>query len=135
MKLTVLCLLLLSACEITAARNYRTYALTWTCLSAEGCERTEQVALIDRAKIFDEYDVIEFLVTRDDRFDEGAQMVASDELPAECSWLYSFNLFTHELGPARLCRTSGGFELELSIPDRDPATQSKWLVEGRELDP
>lgn len=135
MKPAVLCLLLLSACtDLTASPNLHMYKLTWSCQSPEGCERTEQVELIDRAKIIDDYELIDFLSSRDGSFREDAQMVPSDALPAECSWLYGLGLFAHELEPFRFCRTSGVLELELSIPNRDPTTHSKWLVEGREID-
>jgi hypothetical protein len=136
MKPAVLFLLLLSACEIKAARNYRTYKLTWSCLSAKACERTEQVMLIDRAELFDNDDeYIGFLSSRDDVFRAAGQRVPSDDLPADCAWMYGLGLFAHELEPSRFCRTSGGFELELSIPDRDPTTHSEWLVEGRQIEP
>ncbi len=111
------------------------YKLTWSCQSPEGCGRTAQVELIDRARIIDGYDVIDFLSSRDGAFREDGQMVPSDALPGECSWLHGLGLFAHELEPSRFCRTSGMLELELSIPNREPTTHSKWLVEGREIDP
>jgi hypothetical protein len=132
-KPALLCSLLLSAC--IAAANYRMYAVTWTCLSPEGCEDAEQLAVIDRARIVNGSKFIDFLSDRDDNFLLATQMVPSDELPPECSWLHGFTLFTTEVEPGRFCRTSGGFELELSIPNRDPATHSRWFVEGREIDP
>lgn len=132
MKPAVLCLLLLSACEIEAARNYREYKLTWTCLSPGGCERAHQVILIERAEIINGSDFITFLNKGEMYFGQTAQMVPSDELPAGCFWLYALTLFTHDLGPSMFCRTSRGFELEIAIPDRDLATQSEWLVEGKE---
>ena len=136
MKPAVLCLLLLSACsDLTVARNYRTYALTWSCLSPEGCERTDDVELIDRAEIINGDNFVDFLSSRDRNFFEDAQMVPSDMLPAECFWLHGLALFTYELEPSQFCRTSGGFELEVSIPNRDSMTYSKWLVDGREIDP
>lgn len=133
MKPALLCSLFLSAC--VAAANYRQYAVTWTCLSAEGCESAEAVAAIDRAYIVKGGDYVGFESTRDGNFRLYAQMVSSDELPAGCSWLHSFNLFETEAEPARFCRTSGRFEVELSLPNRDPATESVWLGEGREIDP
>ena len=133
MKPALLCSLFLSAC--IAAANYRLYAVTWTCLSPEGCESAEEVALIDRARITDSGESVDFLSTHDAGYLHIAQMVPSDELPEECAWLHGFKLFTTEAEPARFCRTSGGFELEISIPNQDPATHSKWFVEGREIDP
>jgi hypothetical protein len=137
MKPAVLCLLLLlSACsDFLGVRNFRTYKLTWTCLSPEGCERTEQVVLIDRAEIFNDDDVVTFLSTRDDLFRDPAQWLPSDALPADCFWLHDVSFFVLDLEPGRFCRTAGQFELELSIPNRDPATHSEWLVNGREIDP
>lgn len=136
MKPSMLCLLLLSACSyFTASYNYRAYALTWTCLSPEGCERADDVELIDRANIVNKLPLIDFVSTRDQYFIEDATMVPSDSLPAECFWIYDFSLFATEADPSRLCRTPAGFELELSIPNRDPTTRSKWFVEGREVDP
>jgi hypothetical protein len=135
MKLVVLCLLLLTACsDLTDARNYRGYALTWSCRSADACEGVELVELIDRAWIVNGHDVIDFASTRDSAFHEYAQMAPSDDLPAECSRLYGLTLLARELDPSRMCLTSRGLELELSVPDRDAATQSKWFVEGREID-
>jgi hypothetical protein len=136
MKPAVLCLLLLSACsDLTDVRNYSVYRLTWTCVSPEGCERTDQVALIDHARIIDRSDFIDFTSTRDGGFREDAQFVPSDSLPPECTWLYGLVLFAHELEPFRFCRISGGFELEPSIPNQDSATSSRWFVKGLEFDP
>lgn len=133
MRFAVLCSLLLSACIL--APNYRTYALTWTCLSPEGCERAESVELINRAEIITGDDVVEFSSNRDGAFLEYAQLVPSDELPAGCFWLYDLSIFALELEPGRFCRTSGALELELTIPNRDAAAHSHWLVQGREIDP
>jgi hypothetical protein len=136
MKLTVLSLLLVSACsDLTDVRNYRMYALTWTCVSPEGCERADQVVLIDRAMIINGSEIVRFSSTRDDTFEDVTQMVPSDDLPAGCFWLHDVSFFAGELEPARFCRTSGTLELELSIPNRDAPTHSAWLVEGREIDP
>lgn len=133
MKVALLCASLLSAC--TAAANYRVYAVTWTCVSPAGCERAEQLVLIDRAQIINGDDFIFFESTYGPEFFSSGQMVPSDDLPAECSWLYGMTIFANELQPSRFCRTSRRFELEISVPDVDPATSSMWLVEGREIDP
>jgi hypothetical protein len=136
MKSTVLCLLLLSACsDLLDARNYREYALTWTCVSPEGCTRADQVVLVDRAMIINGSEIVRFSSTRDDKFQDVTQMVPSDDLPVGCFWLHDVSFFALELEPARFCRTSGALELELSILDRDAPTHSEWLVEGREIDP
>ena len=136
MKPAVLCLLLLSACsDLTDVRNYRMYALTWTCVSPDGCERTDQVVLIDRAEIVNGGELVTFLSAHDDTFRDSAQMVTSDDLPAGCFWLHDVSFFVLDLEPSRFCRSAGQFELALSIPDRDSATHSEWLVNGREIDP
>jgi hypothetical protein len=138
MKPAVLCLLLVSACSnFTSVPKFRAYALTWSCLSPDGCERTEQVTLFDRAEIFDDgrSEFIEFKSTRDGAFWDNAQMVPSDALPEDCVWLHGFSFLGIEADPSMLCRVSGGFELELSVSNRDPETRSEWLVEGREVDP
>jgi hypothetical protein len=51
------------------------------------------------------------------------------------AWLHGLVLFAHDLEPVSLCRTSEDLELELSIPNPDPATHSEWLVEGRAIGP
>ena len=43
------------------------------------------------------------------------------------------SLFEHELEPCKRCHDAGGFEIELSIPNTDPATHSKWVVSARDL--
>lgn len=129
MRVLILCFLLLSACTDPDAEY--DYALTWTCLSPESCERAEEVALINRLTIFG--DGFFFESTYEPPFSEHAQKVASDTLPAGCSLLYGLSLFGYELEPSKLCSTGSGFELELSIPNRNPATHSEWLVEAREL--
>jgi hypothetical protein len=136
MKPAVLCLLLLSACELDAARNYSVYKVTWTCMSPEGCERADDVVLIDRAQITDGHDFVYFesSLDLDFRYSSG-RMIPSDELPATCSWLYGLAIFQLELEPSRFCRSGGRFELELSIPNDDPSTHSAWFVDGREIDP
>jgi hypothetical protein len=47
--------------------------------------------------------------------------------------LHGFTLFGHTLEPSKLCSTPDGYDLDLSIPNRNPATSSLWLVEIREL--
>lgn len=131
MKARMLCLLLLSACsEPEVAYDY---AVTWTCQSPEGCERAEELQWLDRLNISG--DIFFFLSTRDMDFDWSGQRVDSDSLPAGCSWLYPFSLFGYELEPSKLCRTSNGYELELSIPNAISATHSQWLIEARDLGP
>lgn len=134
MKLGALCLLLLSGCSyLSDDDNGREYALTWSCLSPEGCTRTEQVELLDRAYIHDA--IFDFESTRDDGFIERAELIAADSLPSECAWVYSLVLFTHELESPKLCYIGRDFELMLSIPNRDLETHSMWRVRGRDLGP
>lgn len=128
MKARVLGLLLLSACSDGASYDY---ALRWTCRSSEGCERTDDLELIDRLNVGGDF--FFFASSRDPAFDSSAQRVRSDSLPAGCFWLYNLALFGDELEPAKTCEVPGGFDLEVSIPNRNPATQSLWLVEAREL--
>lgn len=129
MKARMLCLLLLSACtEVVVPFDY---ALTWTCQSPEGCERTEELLLIDRLDVSGE--VLFFHSTQDMSFHTSAETVASDELPDGCSWLYGFSILGYELDPSRLCETAGGLALELSIPNGIGTTHSDWLVEARAL--
>jgi hypothetical protein len=135
MKPAVLCLLLLSACELDAARNYSVYKVTWTCMSPGSCERTDKVELIDRAQITDGYDFVFFESSWDPSFSDSGRMIPSDELPAKCWWLYGLTILHFELEPSRFCRSDRRFELELSMPNDEPSTHSAWLVEGREIDP
>jgi hypothetical protein len=129
-KRAILCLLLLSGCPSSEqAPLVREYTLTWTCLSPEGCERTEEVARIDRAeRAGTDY---QFTSTLDETFAADAKRVASDLLPPHCSWMYFLSLFGHELERSQICFGPAIFELELSIPNADPTTSSMWLVEGR----
>lgn len=134
MKSGVLCLVLLSGCSLLSSSEDPTtyeYALTWFCVSPEGCERTTEVQRIDRATV-DFWDV-RFLSTQDESFLEDAKSVRSDTLAVRCSWLHFLSLFGHELEPSKFCFTPGGFEVHLSIPDEDPATSSKWVVSARDV--
>lgn len=128
MKAGLLCLLLLPACQDLAYR----YELRWVCQSPEGCERAEEVMLFDRLNVHDPY--FYFLSTRDEKYLlEKAQRFDSTSLPAGCWWLYGFSLFGQELEHSKVCSTSGGYDFELSIPNRDLVTHSEWLVEAREI--
>jgi hypothetical protein len=131
MKARILCslLLLLPACSDSLASSYD-YGVRWICRSAEGCERAEELMLIDRMHVTG--DRFYFGSTRDAAFDATAQRVPSDSLPAGCFWLYSLAISGNELEPSKACHVSGGYDLELSIPNRNPATHSQWLVETRE---
>lgn len=135
MKSGVLCSLLLSVCWSCSSPDEPgtfEYALTWYCISPEGCERTEQIAKIDRAieKGFD----YRFTSTQDESFSEDALRVTSDSIGFDCSWLYDLSLFGHDLDRSRLCYNPGGFELELSIPNEDPTAYSQWVVAAQDMD-
>jgi hypothetical protein len=127
----ILCLLLLSGCSPpdAAPPPVFEYALTWACLSPEGCEHPEELERIDRMELVSRG--CYFTSTQDESFSADAKQIFSDVLPNRCSWVYFLSLFGHELERSMLCFVPGGFELELSIPNEDPATQSQWLVEGR----
>jgi hypothetical protein len=134
-KPELLCLLLLSvssSCSSSEGPDAYEYALTWYCISPEGCERTEQVEQIDRAteQGFD----YRFTSTQDESFSEDAFRVTADSIGIYCDWLYYLSLFGHDLERSRLCFNPGGFELELSIPNEDPATSSQWVVAAQDLD-
>ena len=129
MRAGLLCLLLLPACQDQLAYKYE---LRWVCQSPEGCERTEEVTLFNRLNVDDPY--FFFLSTRSvDYYFEDAQRLDSTSLPDGCWWLYGFSIFGHELEPSKVCSTSGGYDFELSIPNRDLVTHSEWLVEAREF--
>jgi hypothetical protein len=136
MKCALLYLLfLMPACSLLDPRNEDTregYALTWYCVSPEGCQRTEEVARIDRATITNFY-YLDLASTQDPSYSEQGEQLFLDSLPFDCSWIYYLSFFGHDLDRSRLCYNPGGFELELSIPDPDPATSSKWVVAGRKL--
>jgi hypothetical protein len=134
MKPGVLCLLLLPACSFLSPSNdpetYE-YALTWFCVSPDGCEHEEELTWIDRVSI-DDF-MFHFTSTQDETFSEDAMRVASDTLGVGCSWLYYLSVLGHDLERSKFCVAPGGFELELAIPNEDPATHSQWVVSGRDL--
>lgn len=135
MKHRVRCSLLLLtcwSCSSSDGRDAYVYALAWYCISPESCERTEQVEQIDRA--IEKGVDYRFTSTQDESFSENAQRVATDSIGADCYWLYDLSLFGHDLERSRLCFNPGGFELELSIPNEDPATQSRWVVAAQDVD-
>jgi hypothetical protein len=133
MKPWVLCLLLLPACwyvEPSYDPETYEYVLTWYCVSREGCERTEELTRIDRASLTD-YE-IHFTSTQDPSFDEEGAQLFLDSLPSGCSWIYYLTFAGHDLERSMHCYNPAGFELQLSIPNQDPTTFSKWVVSGRD---
>ena len=124
-KTGLLCLLLWPACSSSYELASTDYELTWRCLSPEGCEYTEEVSRIDRARIhgFDFY----FESTQDE-FIERALVLSDDSLGDGCFWVDEVSLFGHELEPALTCYNPAGFEIRISIPNtEDPATSSQWF--------
>lgn len=133
MKRATLCLLLLLGCSsYDDSPTVREFTVTWTCLSPEGCERAADVARIDRVERVEQD--CEFTSTQDQAFAADATLVVSATLPRGCGWLYYLSLFGHELERSKLCTLPGGFDLELAIPNEDPATSSLWLVKARDMD-
>ena len=134
MKPAVLCLILLPACsffEPSYEPETYEYALTWYCVSPEGCERNQELARIDRAA---ETGVsFRFTSTQDPSLNVEGSRLFFDSVPPECSWVYYLTFFGRDLERSMLCYNPGGFELALSIPDDDLATYSQWVVSGREL--
>jgi hypothetical protein len=138
MKPGVLCLLLLSGCSNfwfpeDARPEIVEYALTWTCVSVEGCERTADVSQIDHLTLSNDFYDFYFTSTQDPSFGADALRVTADVLGRGCFFLYFLTLFDHELERAPGCLTPGGFESEISIPNADPATHSRWLLTARDL--
>jgi hypothetical protein len=130
----LLCLLLLPACSFLDpdySPEAYAYVLTWYCVSPEGCERTEEVARIDRATRTG-YD-FHLTSTQDPSFDEEGDLLFLDSLLPGCAWIYYLSFFGHDLERSMLCYGAGGFELELSIPNEDPAMLSQWVVSGRDV--
>jgi hypothetical protein len=134
-KHAVPCLLLLSGCLAEDQPPAPVeYALTWTCLSPEGCERSDEVARIDRV-ILDRRDFsYHFTSTEEPSFAADAELIPSDSLPVGCYLLFALSLFGHELEPSRICHSAAIFELQLAIPNQDPTTSSMWLVEARDVE-
>ncbi|ACY13106.1 hypothetical protein Hoch_0465 [Haliangium ochraceum DSM 14365] len=88
---------------------------------------------IDRATQVNVY-TLQFASTVDESFGEEALRVQSDTLGVDCWWVYDISLLGYDLERSRQCGTVAGFELELSIPNEEPATSSEWVVVGRDID-
>lgn len=138
MKLGLICSLLLllplPACSFLWPSDdpeVHEYVLTWYCISPEGCEHTDEAARIDRAT--GNGADFRFTSTQDSSYSEEALRIFSETLPYRCSWLHELSFFGHDLERSRICYTAGGFELDLSIPNEDPATHSQWVVAGRDV--
>lgn len=137
MKPGMLCLVFLSGCSYLLFPDdppppMSEYALTWTCRSPEGCERTEELQRIDRME--DVADECHLSSTQDASIGIDGDFGFATSLPAGCSWLYNLTFFGHDLERSRFCSVPGGMELDLVIPNQDPTTSSLWLVEGRDVD-
>jgi hypothetical protein len=132
MRPGILCLLFVSGCSFLEPPDeppiVYEYALTWICRSPEGCERTDEVRRIDRARITD-YRYVHFTSTQDELYGMDAEIAFAASLPRGCSWMYFLTFFGHELERAKNCEVPGGFV----IPNEDPGTSSMWLVEGLDV--
>ena len=136
MKSGLLCLMiLLPACTWRLESDYEPltyeYELTWYCISPEGCERADDAARIDRAVEVDL--IVTFTSTQDPSFEEEGTQLSVEPLPEECAWLHYLSFLGRDLEPSLYCHDVSGFELRLSIPNEDPATQSRWVVAGRDV--
>ena len=111
MKPVLLCLLLLPACSFGPDNDpiIDKYVLTWYCVSAEGCQRTEEAAGIDRATITD-FAFLALTSTQDPSFDEQGELLHLDSLPTACAWAYYLSFFGHDLERSMLCLSPAGFE-------------------------
>lgn len=108
------------------------YSMSWTCLSPDGCERAEQVALVDRVAILEKpYNFCEFWSTRNAEYRWFADLLDSDSLPPDCYLMTGFAIFGYEPDAPLLCRTESGFTLELSILNQDNSKYSRWRIEGQ----
>ncbi|WP_045118437.1 hypothetical protein [Haliangium ochraceum] len=126
MKAWYLAVVLLPACSyLDEPYDYR---LRWICRSPEGCERTQDVKLIDRMNVLT-YGGLVFTSTKEEEFRERAQRVASEDAPDGCDFVHALSLFGHELEPSPLCESSDGLTLSLVIPNIDIATSSRWQVD------
>lgn len=130
---TVLCLqilpVLLFGCG--SVSNLYTHSITWICLSPGDCARADVVADFDRAWIGDGQ--VYLLSTSDESVSNRATRIPSDAAPDGCDLLVGLNLFGHALEPLSICRITGGYSVELSIPDPNPSSASEWRIEMRPL--
>lgn len=114
--------------------NLYSHSMAWSCLSPEGCARADIVVDFDRASIG--YTRIHIGSTSDDSLLTVASRIPSDDVPEGCDLLVGLTLFGHALESLTICRVtgrSGGYSVELSIPDPNPASASEWRIEMRPL--
>ncbi|ACY17024.1 hypothetical protein [Haliangium ochraceum] len=136
MKLAVftIALMMLAGCgPIEPDYPNNKYTLTWYCTSDDGtCERVVELRRYDRASIQNND------LTIWDSQDPGgaieALIVYSDSLPQHCDRIFYLVFFGHEIEEPRYCGNHYAFEIELSIPDEDPATSSRWVISAAPLD-
>jgi hypothetical protein len=83
MRPGILCLLFVSACSFLDLPDsppvVYEYALTWTCESPEGCERTDELRRIDRATITD-YRFVRFTSTYDETYEMESEIAFGPSL-------------------------------------------------------
>lgn len=126
--LQVLTVLLFGCGETSYLSNH---SATWICLSPEGCARADVVPDFDRAWIDDSQ--IHLHSSSDASAANSASRIPSDAAPEGCDLLVGLNLFGHALEPLTICRVTGGYSVELSIPDPTPSRASEWRLEMRPL--
>lgn len=126
--LQILPVLLFGCGETSYLSNH---SATWICLSPAGCARADVVPDFDRAWIEDKQ--IFLHSSGDATVSNRASRLPSDTAPAGCDLLVGLNLFGHALEPLTICRTTGGYSIELSIPDPTSSSASEWRIELRPL--
>ncbi|ACY16690.1 hypothetical protein [Haliangium ochraceum] len=131
-KLRVLCCLFgiwLLGCG--SLGDQYTHSVAWTCASPEGCERVDLVERFNRSWIGTNQ--IYLHSTFDETVSNRATRIPSDSVPEGCDELHGLALFGHSFDPLAFCKSSGGFRMELSIPNANPAEFSEWRVDMKTL--
>lgn len=120
---------LLLGCE--NINELHTHTVDWTCTSPEGCERVDLVAKFDRAWIGG--NEVYLHSTSDVTVSNRATRVPSDSVPDECDELHGLALLGTAFEPLAFCKTSGGYRMELPIPNANPAVFSEWRLDIKSL--
>ncbi|ACY19147.1 hypothetical protein Hoch_6682 [Haliangium ochraceum DSM 14365] len=122
--------LVCSGCLLDTGPSAGRYRLMWFC-AMDSCERGNEVVAYDRAAI--QQGDIEITSSSNSGLFADGQLAFSGTQGADCWLTFGLGFFGHKLEPSMYCKTAGGFELTVSIPDPDPATSSTWVIEGREI--
>ncbi|ACY14664.1 hypothetical protein Hoch_2119 [Haliangium ochraceum DSM 14365] len=127
--------LLLLAFSLLGASCYApdsvySHSMSWACLS-DICERADAVAGFDRAIV--DRNQINLYSSADESVLHVITRIPSDAAPEGCDFLYGLVLFGHTLEPLAICRAGSGYNIEVAIPDPNPATASEWRIEMRPL--